>query len=198
MVRLSPDMTASKYRVELTESHKRRLNEIANRGRSPARMVKRALALLKANEGQVDDRIAEALSISARTVIRVRKRFCEEGLEGALTERPRPGQKRKLEERAEAHLVAIACSDPPEGRAHWTLKLLADRMVELDMVDSIARETVRKTLKKTNSNRGRRRSGASRRCVESSLPEWGTCWTCTQRSTIRSVRWCVSTRLPGS
>ena len=88
LVRLSPDMTASRYRVELTESHKRRLNEVANRGRSPARMVKRALALLKANEAQVDDRIAEALSISSRTVIRGRKRFCEEGLESALTERP--------------------------------------------------------------------------------------------------------------
>ena len=155
-------MTASKYRVELTESQKRRLNEVANRGRSSARKVKRALALLKANEGQTDDRIAEALSIGRRTVVRIRKRFCEEGLESALTERPRPGQKRRLDERAEAHLVAIACSDPPEGHTHWTLKLLADKMVELDYVDSVARETVRQSLKKTNSGRGRRRSGAYR------------------------------------
>ena len=141
-------MTASKHRVELSEFQRSRLNEIANRGRSPARMAKRALALLKADEGQIDDRIADALSISRRTVTRIRKRFCEEGLESALTERPRPGQKRKLDERAEAHLVAIACTDPPQGHTHWTLKLLADKMVELDLVDSIARETVRQTLKK--------------------------------------------------
>ena len=156
-------MTASKYRVELTESQKRRLGEVANRGRSSARTVKRALALLKVGEGQTDDQVAEALSISSRTVIRIRKRFCEDGLESALTERPRPGKKRRLDERAEAHLVAIACSDPPEGHAHWTLKMLAERMVELDYVDSVARETVRQSLKKTNSNRGRRKSGASLR-----------------------------------
>ena len=156
-------MTENKYRVELTESQERRLNEVANRGISSARMVKRALALLKSNEGQVDAQIADALSISRRTVVRIRKRFCEEGLESALTERPRPGQKRRLDKRAEAHLVAVACSDPPEGHAHWTLKLLADKMVELDYVDSVARETIRKTLKKTNSNRRRRGSGASLR-----------------------------------
>ena len=156
-------MTASKYRVELTESQKRRLSEVANRGRSSARMVKRALALLKANEGQIDDRIAEALAISRRTVVRTRKRFSEEGLERALTERPRPGQKRKFDERAEAHLVAILCSDPPDGHTHWTLKLLADKMVELGFVDSVARETVRQTLKKTHSSRGRTGSGAFQR-----------------------------------
>ena len=156
-------MTASKYRVKLTESQKRRLSEVANRGRSPARTMKRALALLKSDQGQTDDRIAQAVSISRRTVVRIRKRFCEEGLESALVERPRTGQKRNLDDRAEAHLVAIACSDPPEGHAHWTLKVLSERMLELDYVDSIARETVRKSLKKTNSNRGRRRSGASLR-----------------------------------
>ena len=156
-------MTASKYKVELTESQKSRLGEVAHRGKSPARTVKRALALLKADEGQIDDRIADALSISTRTVVRIRKRFCEERLESALNERPRPGQKRKLDERAEAHLVAIACSDPPEGHSRWTLKLLADKVVELDFAESIARETVRLTLKKTNSSPGRRKSGASRR-----------------------------------
>ena len=145
---MSPNMTAYKYRVKLTESQECRLIEVAHRGKSSVRTMKRAMALLKASEGQTDGRIAEALSISRRTVVRIRKRFCEEGLESALTERERPGQKRKLDERAEAHLVAIACSDPPEGHTHWTLRLLADKMVELDHVDSIARETVRKTLKK--------------------------------------------------
>ena len=156
-------MTASKYKVELTESQKSHLSKVAHRGKSSARTVKRALALLKTDEGQIDDRIADALSISRRTVVRIRKRFCEEGLESALNERPRPGQKRKLDERAEAHLVAIACSDPPEGHSRWTLKLLADKVVELDFAESIARETVRLTLKKTNSSPGRRSSGAYRR-----------------------------------
>lgn len=156
-------MTASKYRVELTESQKCRLNAVVNRGRSSARTIKRALVLLRADEGLTDGRIASMFSVSRRTVVRTRKRFCEEGLESALVERPRTGQKRKLDERGEAHLVAIACSDPPEGHTHWTLKLLAERMVELDIVDSIARETVRKTLKKTNCARGRRRSGVSLR-----------------------------------
>ena len=160
--RMFRNMSASKYRVELTESQKRRLSEVAHRGKSPARTVKRALALLKADEGQIDNRIADALSISRRTVVRIRKRFCEEGLESALVERARPGQKRKLDERAEAHLVAIACSDPPEGHAHWTLKLLADKAVELGYVESIARETMRQSLKKTNLSRGRTRRGASR------------------------------------
>ncbi len=81
-------------------------------------------------------------------MVRTRKRFCEEGLDSALTEREQLGQKRKLNERAEAHLVAIACSDPPDGHTHWTLRLLADRMVELDHVDFIAREMARKPLKK--------------------------------------------------
>ena len=156
-------MTASKYKVELTESQKRRLSKVAHQGKSPARRVKRALALLKANEGQIDDRIADALSISRRTVVRIRKRFCEEGLESVLNERPRPGQKRKLDERDEAHLVAIACSDPPEGHSRWTLKLLADKVVELDFAESIARETVRLTLKKQTEGRGRTSSGASLR-----------------------------------
>ena len=156
-------MTAYKYRVKLKESQECRLMEVAHRGKSAVRTMKRALALLKANEGQTDGRIAEALSISRRTVVRIRKRFCEEGLESALTERERAGQKRKLDDRVDAHLVAIACSDPPDGHMHWTLRLLAERMVELDHVDSIARETVRKALKKTNCARGRRRSGASAR-----------------------------------
>ena len=155
-------MTASKYRVELTDSQKRRLSEVAHRGRSQARTVKRALALLKADEGQIDNRIADALSISRRTVVRIRRRFCEEGLESALVERARPGQQRKLDERAEAHIVAIACNDPPDGHTHWTLRLFADKAVELGYVESIARETVRQSLKKTNSSPGGTRRGASR------------------------------------
>ena len=141
-------MTASKYKVELTEAESEYLNIVVRRGRSQARMVMRALALLRTDRGLSDRLIAEGLAISPYTVARVRKRFCEEGLESALTERPRPGQKRKLSGRQEAHLVAIACSDPPEGHTHWTLNLLARKVVQMRFAEGISPETVRQILKK--------------------------------------------------
>lgn len=156
-------MTASKYKVELTDTEREHLNMVVRRGRSPARMVKRALALLRTDQGLSDRLIAEGLAISPYTVARVRKRFSEEGLESALTERPRPGQKRKLSGRQEAHLVAIACSDPPEGHTHWTLKLLARKVVQMGFAEGISPETVRQILKKTNCGPGRTGSGASLR-----------------------------------
>ena len=163
LARLFPNMTASKYRVKLTESQKRRLSEVANRGRSPVRTVKRALALLKSDQGQTDDRIAEAVLISRRTVVRIRKRFCEEGLESALVERPRTGQKRKLDDRAEAHLVAIACSDPPEGHAHWDAEDARRANVGTGLCGLHCQRDGSQESEKTRSNRGRRRSGASLR-----------------------------------
>ena len=108
-------MAALKYKVELNESERTRLKQIASRGETSARKVKRALVLLKADEGLTDRDIASGLLISAPTIGRVRTRFVKEGLDSALNERPRPGQKRKLDGRQEAHLVAIACSDAPEG-----------------------------------------------------------------------------------
>lgn len=156
-------MPALKYKVELNESDRTHLEQIAGRGEDSARKVKRALALLKADEGLPDHDIASGLLISPSTVGRVRTRFVKEGLDSALNERPRPGQKRKLDGIAEAHLVAIACSDAPDGHTDWTLQLLADKVVELGFAESISLETVRQVLKKTNSSRGRRRSGASRR-----------------------------------
>ena len=102
-----------------------------------------------------------AVSMSAATVARTRRRFAEEGLEAAINDRPRPGRERKLNGRQEAHLVAVACSDAPAGHTNWTLHLLADKVVELEFAGSISLETVRQILKKTNSSRGRRRNGAS-------------------------------------
>ena len=157
------DMPALKYKVELNESERTHLKEIASRGETSARKVKRALVLLKADEGLIDRDIASGLLISASTVGRVRTQYVQEGLDSALIERPRPGQRRKLDGRQEAHLVAIACSDAPEGHTHWTLQLLADKVVQMGFAESISLETVRQTLKKTNSSRGRRRNGASRR-----------------------------------
>ena len=156
-------MTASKYEVELTNAERNQLTGVVRGGRSSARKIKRVLALLRTDQGLSDRLIAEGLAISPATVARARKRFCEEGLENALNERPRPGQKRRLDERAEAHLVAIACSDPPEGHTHWTLKLLADKVVRMELAESVSPETVRQILKKRTEDPGRRKSGASRR-----------------------------------
>ena len=145
-------MAAIKYKVKLTESERSRLNEVSHRGKPSVRTVKRALALLKADEGLRDREIAGVLLINAATVARVRKRFVEEGLDAAINDKPRPGRERKLDGKQEAHLVAIACSSPPEGHVNWTLHLLADKVVEMELAGSISLETVRQILKKTNSS----------------------------------------------
>ncbi len=141
-------MAAIKYKVELTEAERSRLNEVSQRGKASVRTVKRALSLLKADQGVRDREIADVLLVNAATVARARKRYVEEGLEAAINDRPRPGQERKLDGRQEAHLIAIACSAAPEGHTHWTLQLLADQVVELEFADSISLETVRQMLKK--------------------------------------------------
>ena len=153
-------MPAIKYKVELTPSERSGLIEVSRRGKPLARTLKRALALLKTDEGLSDREVAEAVSISAATVARTRRRFVEEGLEAAINDRPRPGRGRKLSGIQEAHLVAITCSNAPEGHTNWTLQLL---VVAMEFAGSISLETVRQILKKTNSNHGRRKSGASPR-----------------------------------
>jgi transposase len=112
--------------------------------------MKRAQILLKADEGLKDDEIVAVLNTSRSTVERTRKRFVEGNLDKALNDDPRPGKQRKLDGRGEAHLIALACSEAPEGHARWSLRLLADRLVELEVVESISPETVRQVLKKTN------------------------------------------------
>ena len=156
-------MPAKLYRVNLTEAEREHLLGITRRGQSSGRKVKRSLILCKADEGLTDQQVAKALIVGPATVGRVRQRFVEGGLERALDDLPRPGQRRKLDGRQEAHLVAVACSAAPEGHTRWTLRLLADEAVKLELTDSISRETVRQVLKKTNSSRGGRRSGASPR-----------------------------------
>ncbi len=153
-------MPAKRYLVNLTQDEREHLLEITRRGKSSARKVKRSLILCKADEGLTGQQVAEALMVGPATVSRVRQRFVEGGLERALNDRPRPGQRRKLNGKQEAHLVAVACSSAPEGHTRWTLRLLADQVVKLEFTDSISRETVRQVLKKTNSSRGRRRPGA--------------------------------------
>jgi transposase len=148
------EKTMKKYVVDLNEQEKERLKDLTTKGKSGARKIRRARILLLAEEGYIDEEIARALGAAVTTVERIRKRFVEEGLEAALSERPRPGATRKLNGHQEAHLVALACSDPPEGKKRWSMRLLADRLVELGVVDEISDETVRRTLKKGTSNRG--------------------------------------------
>lgn len=146
-----------KYVIRLTDQERRQLKTLVRRGRVHARKLLYARILLKADasgpDRWTDERIAEALEVSTATVARERRRFCEEGLEVALMPR-KPGRPRRrvLDGRAEAHLVALSCSDPPEGRERWSMRLLADRMVELGYADELSHETVRRTLKKTSSS----------------------------------------------
>lgn len=146
-------MPKKKYIVKLNDAEHQQLEQMLRAGNHPTRKLTRARILLKAASGWKDDQIAGALGIGRSTVERAREGFVERGLE-ALNERPRPGKKPKLDAKAEARLVAEACSKAPEGRSHWTMQMLADRLVELKFVDSVSDETVRRSLKKTSSSRG--------------------------------------------
>ena len=141
-------MPAKKYVVKLESAERSQLLDLMSKGTIGARKMKRAQILLKADEGWKDADIIKALHTSRSTVERTRKRFVEGGLDKALNEDPRPGQRVKLAGDAEAHLVALTCSDAPGGRDHWPLRLLADKLVELGVVEAISHETVRRTMKK--------------------------------------------------
>ena len=148
---------SKRYLVTLTPEERRGLTEMVRVGRRSALTLTRARILLKADQAAggpawPDARIAEALDCGLRTVERVRQRFVERGLEPALGRKPqdRPSRERKFDGAAEARLIALACSAPPAGRARWTLKLLADKLVELEVFASVSDETVRRVLKKTS------------------------------------------------
>ncbi len=139
-----------RYEVKLSEAERRKLLRLVSAGQGSARRLRRARTLLLVEEGRTDTEIAGALHIGLATVARTRQRFAADGLEAALCERERPGGQKKLTPKQEAHLIALACSDPPEGKERWALRMLADRMVELGHVDELSYETVRRTLKKTH------------------------------------------------
>jgi transposase len=147
-----------KFIVRLSAEQRDELERLATTGKRSAATMRRARILLKADaqrDGWTDDRIAEALDISAATVARVRKKFVQQGLETAVQrQRPTGRQYRKLDGAQEARLAAVACSSPPQGQARWTMKLLADKLVELEVVEAIDPATVWRTLKKTRSSRG--------------------------------------------
>jgi transposase len=152
-------MPAKKYRVKLTGTERSELQVLFVKGRVSARKRNHARILLQADEGEQgpgwkDAKIAEVYGTSVPTIERVRKAFVEEGLERALTHKRTYRSRRKLDGAQEARLIALTCSEPPDGREHWTMQMLADKLVELEVVESISDETVRTTLKKTNSSRG--------------------------------------------
>ena len=152
---------AEKYFVELTGEERSGLERLIRGGTSDARALRNARVLLKADgeDGWADERIAEALDVSARTVARVRRACVEEGLAYALRPPRKPRPPRKLDGEVQAHLVALCCGSPPAGHARWTLRLLAEKAVELELVESVSHEGVRQVLKKTSSSRGGRSAG---------------------------------------
>jgi transposase len=141
------------YPVHLTEAERDHLKNLVSTGMEKARKLTRARILLKADEGWTDPEIAQALDVGISTIERIRKRYATEGVESALNRKPtRRVYERTIDGATEAHLIALVCSDPPAGHARWTLRLLADRLVQLEQVEieSVSHETVRQVLKKTN------------------------------------------------
>lgn len=155
-----------KYKVTLTKEERRELEEISTCGRHKAREVLNALLLLGCDEGRFqinrsrNEDISRVLNISMKKIDRVKKRFVEEGLEIALDgHRSTRVYEKRADGEFEAHLIALSCGKPPEGHCRWSLRLLADKAVELEYIDEVSHETVRRVLKKTKLSRGRRKAG---------------------------------------
>jgi transposase len=148
-------MSQKQFRVQLSARERDRLQGIIRSGKHKARKITRCRILLLADgpDGKTDQEIADALNVCLATIFNIRRRFALEGLERAIHEGPRSGQPPKFKGRAAAKITAIACSTPPAGQAKWSLRLLADRAVELKIVDSISHQSINNILKKTNLNR---------------------------------------------
>ena len=140
--------------VHLNEQEREELRQYLRKGKSSARSLTRARILLLADEERDDEEIAETLKVSKSTIIRIRTRYCEGGLDSALHEKARSGAPSKIDGRIEAELTLLACSDPPDGRSKWTVRLLADKLVEIEVVDSISHMSVQRLLKKMKLNLG--------------------------------------------
>jgi len=188
--------SCDKYRVRLTPGQRDRLAALTRTGTAPARKILHARVLLLADEAHPDGRrpdtyITEVVGPHRRTVVRIRRRFVEQGEQPALDRKPRatPPTPPRLDSAAEARLVALTCSDPPAGRARWTLALLARELTRLEVVTSVCRETVRRALKKTSSSRGGSSGSASRpRSGPGSSPGWRRSWPSTPGRTPTSPR----------
>lgn len=148
-------MPNGKHKVHLTETERKKLIAIVSKGRNKAVVIQRAHILLKVDEGKTDAEISELLYVSEQTIRRVRLRFAEEGLQAALEDKPHALTGSDLADEQEARLIALACSEPPAGRARWTLELLVQEMLKDGIVTRVSPETVRLLLKKTNSSLGK-------------------------------------------
>jgi transposase len=153
-------MPKKQYVVKLTDEERHQITELTRKGTIAARKLARAHILRLADEGKQDADIVSALGVGLSTVERTRKKYVEAGLEYALSERPRPGVPRKLDDKQEAYLIALSCSTPPTGQVKWTMQGLSDRLVEVGIVGEISDETVRRTLKKMRLNPGKSGTGA--------------------------------------
>jgi transposase len=167
-------------------------------GKHYARKIKRAQILLAADSGLSDEEIAAAMAVGGSTVYRTKRRFVEGNLEAALNEEPRVGADRKLTSNEEALLIATACSSPPEGRARWTLELLAGAMVKLTDHDSLSRETVCRRLAENHLKPWQKDMWCIPRSTPSTSPAWRMCSTSMPSSLTRSGRWSASTKAPPS
>jgi transposase len=146
--------------IHLTTEDRQTLRQLTRKGVVSARKLNRVRILLLVDEGHAESDISQIFGTSGNTIWRTKKRYNEGGLDWALNDETRPGAPPKMDGKQEAFLVALACSDAPEGRETWTMQLLADKLVELGIVTSISDETVRTTLKKTTSNHGKSKPGA--------------------------------------
>lgn len=161
-------MSKKKFVISFSVHDRQQLIQFVNTGVHAARAIKRARIVLLAEAGDADPTIAEEVGVCLATVYNTRRRCCQNGLDAILTEKPRPGHPRRLGGRQEAALTAIACSSPPDGRQRWTMELLADRLVHLQVVETISDSTVQRVLKKTTSSPGKNGNGASVRSRASS------------------------------
>ncbi|HEU5383056.1 MAG TPA: helix-turn-helix domain-containing protein [Ktedonobacteraceae bacterium] len=185
-----------KHIICLSQEQRQALQQIVKAGTVPARQILQAQILLKVDAGPEgpnwsNKQIREAFGAVESTIWRVRTRFLAEGLPSAVARRKQPErpEKRKLQGEQEAHLIALACQTPPDGREHWTLRLLADKLVALEIVSSVSHETVRTTLKKTNSSPGKSRNGAFRPKRTRPLSQrWKMCSRSTTGPMMRGLR----------
>ncbi len=147
-------MSQKSHCVKLSERERQYLQKIVKSGNDNARKITRCRILLLADEakGKTDEEISDALNVCLATIFNIRRRYCQEGLERAIREGARSGQPPKFKGKSMAKITALACSKPPEGRAKWSLRLLADHVIGLDIVETISYQSVRNILKKTNSS----------------------------------------------
>jgi len=150
-----------KYLINLSQEEQETLKKIITSGRGPARMFTRARILLKADQGEhgpswSDEQISDALDVTVQTIERIRKQLVEEGFDAVLSRRQytQKASRKKIDGNVEAHLIALSCSEPPKGYVRWTLRLLADKIVELGYIETISHEAIRQALKKTNLSHG--------------------------------------------